>query len=179
MRGGVAIIVIQILRFALYLFLQVFVISRLDPDGLFGLGWCFLYLGFLLFLPIDTPIVVQLLLSFVLGISLDISFDTGGVHAVAAVLLAYLRPWVLRLLTPRDGYDSADSVNIHRMGWQWFGVYISLLLLIHNAAFFFVELGGLRSIGLTLGKIIVSTLFTGVVLLIVQLIFFPTRRSKR
>ncbi|WP_303312297.1 hypothetical protein [Hymenobacter sp. BT730] len=179
MQGAIGTIIIQLLRFALYLALQVFVVSRLAPDGLFGLGWCFLYLGFLLFLPINTPIVLQLVLGFIMGISLDIFFDTGGVHAVASVLVAYLRPWVLRLLTPRDGYDAADSVNIHRMGWQWFVVYTVLLLGIHHAAFFFVELGGLRSIGLTLGKIIVSTLFTGIVLLIIQLVFFSTRRSSR
>ncbi|WP_231403058.1 hypothetical protein [Hymenobacter guriensis] len=179
MRGLAGTLLIQILRFALYAFLQVFVVSHVTPTGLFGLGWCFLYLGFLLFLPIATPIVVQLLLGFAMGISMDVFFDSGGVHAVATVLVAYLRPWVLRLLTPRDGYDASDSVNIHRMGWQWFGVYVVLLLAIHHAAFFFVELGGFRAVGLTLGKIFVSVLFTGLVLLIVQLVFFPAGRRSR
>ncbi|QDA59609.1 hypothetical protein [Hymenobacter jejuensis] len=175
MRGA-GVLLITVLRFAFYVALHVLVVSKLV---LFDLGWCFFYLGFLLFLPISTPIVVQLLLGFVLGFTMDLFYDTGGVHAAAAVLLTYLRPWVLRLLTPRDGYDATDSVNIHQMGWQWFMVYLSLLVVLHHTAFFLLELGSLRSIGLTLGKIVVSSLFTGLTLLIVQLVFFPSRRRGR
>ncbi|MBC6992451.1 hypothetical protein [Hymenobacter sp. BT491] len=175
MRGA-SVLLITVLRFAFYVALHVLVVSKLV---LFDLGWCFFYLGFLLFLPISTPIVVQLLLGFVLGFTMDLFYDTGGVHAAAAVLLTYLRPWVLRLLTPRDGYDATDSVNIHQMGWQWFMVYLSLLVVLHHTAFFLLELGSLRSIGLTLGKIVVSSLFTGLTLLIVQLVFFPSRRRGR
>jgi hypothetical protein len=175
MRGAWSLLV-QVLRFGLYAGLHVLLISRLE---LFGLGWCFLYLGFLLFLPIATPIVVQLVLGFVMGFTMDLFYDTGGLHAATEVLLMYLRPWVLRLLTPRDGYDAADSVNIHQMGWQWFGVYIALLLALHHAAFFLLELGSLRVFGLTLLKILVSTLFTGLTLLIIQLLFFPARRRGR
>jgi hypothetical protein len=159
-----------------YVLLHVMVASKLV---LFDLGWCFFYIGFLLFLPITTSIVVQLLLGFGVGLTIDIFYDTGGVHAAAAVLLMYLRPWVLRLLTPRDGYDAADSVNIHQMGWQWFLVYISLLVSIHHLAFFLLELGSFQIIGITLAKVVVSTLFTGLTMLIVQLLFFPSRRNSR
>lgn len=167
--------IVQPLRFALYVLMQVLLVSRLV---LFERGWCFLYLGFLLFLPLATPIVVQLLLGFALGLTLDIFDDTGGLHAAAAVLLAFLRPWVLRLLTPRDGYDAQDSVNVHQMGWQWFGVYLSLLVFLHHLAFFLLQLGSFRYFGLTLGKIGLSWLFSCLALLIVQLLFFPVRRGR-
>jgi hypothetical protein len=113
-----------------------------------------------------------------MGLTMDIFYDTGGLHAAAAVLLGFLRPWVLRLLTPRDGYDSADSVNVHQMGWQWFAVYLTLLVLLHHAAFFLLELGSFRHFGTTLAKMLVSALFTGLALLIVQLLFFPVRRGR-
>ncbi|SHJ83834.1 hypothetical protein SAMN02745146_0309 [Hymenobacter daecheongensis DSM 21074] len=169
------VVLIQLLRLAAYVAVHTLIISKLV---LFDVGWCFFYLGFLLYLPITTPIVVQLLLGFVLGFSMDLFYDTGGVHAAAAVLLAFLRPWVLRLLTPRDGYDAADSVNIHQMGGQWFVVYLGLLVVLHHAAFFLLELGSFRTFGLTLAKILVSTLFTGITLLIIQLLFFPSRRKR-
>jgi len=172
---GLGFLLVQLLRFAVYAAVHVLLISRLV---LFELGWCFFYLGFLLFLPLGTPIVVQLLLSFAMGLSMDIFYDTGGLHAVAAVLLGYLRPWVLRLLTPRDGYDAADSVNVHLMGWQWFGVYMTMLVFIHHATFFILELGSFQHLGQTLGKIFASSLFTGLALLIVQLLFFPVRRGR-
>lgn len=169
------LLLMQLFRFGLYGGLHVLLVSRLV---LFEMGWCFFYLGFLLFLPIGTPIVLQLLLSFAMGLTMDIFYDTGGVHAAAAVLLGFTRPWVLRLLTPRDGYDNSDSVNVHQMGWQWFSVYLTLLVLLHHAAFFLLELGSFRHIGLTLGKVVVSALFTWLALLIVQLLFFPVRRGR-
>jgi hypothetical protein len=169
-------LLVQLLRFVIFVGLHALLVSRLV---LFDLGWCFFYLGFLLFLPLDTPIVLQLLLSFGVGLSMDIFADTGGLHAAAAVVLGYLRPWVLRLLTPRDGYDAADTVNIHQMGWQWFTVYLSLLLLIHHTTFFVLELGSFRYFGLTLVKILTSSVFTGLSLLIVQLLFYPVRRSRQ
>lgn len=169
-------LVLHLILLVLYVLLHVLVASKLV---LFDLGWCFFYLGFLLFLPITTPIVVQLLLGFMVGITMDIFYDTGGVHAAAAVLVMYLRPWVLRLLTPRDGYDSDDAVNVHLMGWQWFLVYLILLVSIHHLAFFLLELGSFQIIGVTLIKVVVSTLFTGITLLIVQMLFFPSRRSNR
>ena len=168
-------VIVQLFRFVIYAAVQVLLVRHL---ALFDLGWCFLYLGFLLFLPLRTPIVVQLLLSFAMGLTMDIFYDTGGLHAAAAVLLGFLRPWVLRILTPRDGYDSADTVNVHQMGWQWFLVYLLLLVVLHHTAFFVLELGSFRHLGITLGKILVSALFTSVALLIIQLLFFPVRRGR-
>ena len=146
---------------------------------LFEVGWCFFYLGFLLFLPLDVPVVAQLLLGFGMGLAIDVTFDTGGLHAAAAVLLMYLRPYVIRLLTPRDGYDAQDSVNVHQMGWQWFLVYLLLLVSAHHALYFFLELGSFRHVLLTLTRIGASILFTSAAMLIVQLLFFPVRRGRR
>lgn len=173
--GNIWQLLTQAGRFLLYAAVHVLLISRLQ---LFDVGWCFFYLGFLLFLPIATPIVVTLVLSFLMGFSMDLFYDTGGLHAATAVLLGYLRPWVLRLLTPREGYDAQDSVNIHQMGWQWFGVYLGLLVLVHHFTFFFLELGSFMAPGLTLVKVLASTLFTGVTMLIVQLLLFPAKRRR-
>lgn len=166
----------QLLRFALYAGCYVLLVEQLK---LFDIGWCFFYLGFLLFLPIGTPVAVQLLLGFATGLAMDVTFDTGGLHAAAAVLLMYLRPHVIRLLTPRDGYDTQDAVNVHQMGWQWFLVYLLLLVTAHHALYFFLELGSLRHPLLTLTRIGASILFTSVAMLIVQLLFFPVRRARR
>ena len=171
----VLLLVRQVLRFALYAGVYILLVSQLS---LFGAGWCFFYLGFVLFLPLNTPVAVQLLLGFAMGLTIDITYDTGGLHAAASVLLAYLRPWVLRLLTPRDGYDAQDSVNVHQMGWQWFLVYLLVLVSAHHLAYFFLELGSFRHPLLTLVRVGASILFTSVALLIVQLLFFPVRRQR-
>ena len=173
--SALGVLVRQLLRFGFYAGMQVLIVGQLS---LFGLGWCFLYLGFVLFLPLRTPIALQLLLGFGIGLAMDISYDTGGLHAAAAVLLAYLRPWVLRMLTPSDGYDAQDTVNVHQMGWQWFMVYLLLLVGLHHLAYFFLELGSFQHPLITLGRVGMSILFTSTALLIIQLLFFPVRRNR-
>ncbi len=164
------------LRFIVLLTMQVFLMRSLV---LFDTGFCFIYLAFLLFLPIQMPPVVLLLLGFVTGFTMDIFYDTGGIHAAATVLLAYLRPYILLLLTPRDGYDQNDSVNLHVMGWRWFLVYAGILIFMHHLTFFFLELAGFKLIGFTFLKIMASTLFTATVMIIIQLLFFTRRRATR
>ncbi|MGI4821155.1 MAG: hypothetical protein ACRYFV_08075 [Janthinobacterium lividum] len=173
----VGVILGQLLRYLLYVGIYVLLLDN-NSLVLFGLGWNFFYLGFLLFLPIRTPVALQLLLGFAIGLSIDMAHDTGGLHAAAAVLLSYLRPYVLRLLTPRDGYDAQDTVNVHQMGWQWFMVYLAMLVSIHHLAFFFLELGSFQHPLLTLSRVGVSIVYTSVVMLIVQLLFFPVRRGR-
>jgi hypothetical protein len=85
---------------------------------------------------------------------------------------------VLRLLTPRDGYDAQDTVNVHQMGWQWFLVYLLLLVSLHHVAYFFLELGSFQHPLITLARVGVSILFTSTALLIVQLLFSPVRRNR-
>ncbi|MGV3641147.1 MAG: hypothetical protein ACO1NZ_11545 [Adhaeribacter sp.] len=164
------------LHFLIFLSLQVLLLRNLV---LFDTAFCYLYIGFLLFLPIQMPKVMLLVLAFLSGLTIDIFYDTIGINAAASVLLAYLRPYVLLVLTPRDDYEKSDSVNVHVMGWRWFSVYTLFLVFIHHLALFFLELGSFREVGFTLVKVLVSTLFTYLVLVIIQLLFFSSRRSNR
>lgn len=166
----------NIVQFVLFVALQVLL---MDNMVLFGAGFCFIYVAFLLFLPIHINRVLLLFLGFLVGLSVDVFYDTAGIHAAASVLLAFLRPYVLNLLTPRDGYDTSDSVNIHIMGVRWFLVYTFLLLLAHHTAVFFLEAVSFKEAGYTLAKIFFSTLFTGAVMVILQLLFFPAKRANR
>lgn len=163
-------------QFLIFLSLQVLLLRNLV---LFDTAFCYLYIGFLLFLPIQMPKVMLLALAFVSGLTIDIFYDTIGINAAASVLLAYLRPYVLLVLTPRDDYEKSDSVNVHVMGWRWFSVYTLFLVFMHHLALFFLELGSFREVGFTLVKVLVSTLFTYLVLVIIQLLFFSSRRSNR
>jgi hypothetical protein len=166
----------HLLQFFIFVALQIFLVQYLV---LFNTGFCFIYIAFLLFLPIQLPPVMLLLMGFTTGITVDTFYDTAGIHAASCVLLAYIRPHILRFLTPRDDYDANDSVNVRLMGWGWFTTYALVLIFLHHLLLFFLELGGIKVVGFTLLKVIVSTLFTFVVVVIVQLLFFSARRVDR
>lgn len=166
---------IHIARFVLFVALQILLLDNLV---LFGTGFCFIYVAFLLFLPLGINRVWLLLLGFITGFTVDMFYDTVGIHAAASVLLAFLRPHVLNLLTPRDGYDSSDSVNIHLMGWRWFLAYSFTLILLHHTAVFFLETINFQTVWYTAGKALFSTLFTATVTVILQLLFFSPKRAR-
>jgi hypothetical protein len=164
----------HIVQFMLFVALQILLLDNLV---LFSTGFCFIYIAFLLFLPIQINKVLLLFLGFIVGFTVDIFYDTMGIHAAASVLLAFLRPHILNLLTPRDGYDTNDSANLHVMGWNWFLTYAFILIVVHHTAVFFLEI--IRFEWFTLVKILLSTLFTGLVVVILQLLFFSVKGSKR
>ncbi|PRY10590.1 hypothetical protein CLV24_1139 [Pontibacter ummariensis] len=165
----------HIAQFILFVALQILLVDNLV---LFGTGFCFIYVAFLLFLPIGISRMWLLILGFITGFTVDVFYDTIGIHAAASVLLAFLRPLVLNLLTPRDGYDTNDSVNIHVMGWRWFLAYALMLILLHHTAVFFLEKISLQDAWYTLAKILLSTLFTTTVMVILQLLFFSPKRER-
>jgi hypothetical protein len=80
-----------------------------------------------------------------------------GMHAAAATLLAYMRPYVLNLIQPSGGYQVEDMPTLGRMGFRWFLTYTSLLVIIHHLFFFFLETLGFSQIFFVLVKIIIST----------------------
>lgn len=164
----------HIVQFILFVALQILLFDNLV---LFSTGFCFIYIACLLFLPISINRLVLLLLGFIVGFTVDIFYDTMGIHAAASVLLAFLRPLILNLLTPRDGYEASDSANLHIMGWNWFLTYAFILIVVHHTAVFFLEIISFE--WYTLVKILLSTLFTGVVVVILQLLFFSAKRAKR
>lgn len=167
---------VHIFQFFIFLAVQILLVRNVV---LFNTAFCYIYIGFLLFLPIQMPKVSLLLLAFLTGFTVDIFYDTVGINAAACVLLAYLRPYVLLLLTPRDDYEKNDTINLHVMGWRWFTVYAVFLVFMHHAALFFLELGSFREVGFTMAKVVLSTLLTYIVLVIIQLLFFSIRRSGR
>ena len=131
---------IHITRFFAFYIFQVLILKRLS------IGWegpvffnFLLYPMFIFLLPLRTPQVVALFSAFALGILVDMSYDSLGVRAGASVLTAYIRPWVLGWLEPRDGYNVNYSPNKARMGAPWFLRYASILMAFHLVFYYSLD----------------------------------------
>lgn len=86
-------VIINTLRFIALLAAQALVFNRLS---LFGIAFCFPYILFILLYPVNGNRHLLLLLAFLLGICQDSLLNTGGPHAVACVVLAFLRPTLFK-----------------------------------------------------------------------------------
>lgn len=170
---GISIIA-QVFYFLIYLVLQVVLMQNVV---LFDVAFCFLYVGFLLMLPFDTGAIRLMLLGLLTGLSVDIFYNSFGIHAAASVFIMYIRPYVVSLLAPRGGYETGMAPKLKVMGLEWFSAYSLILIFLHHFILFFVEAGGFDMFLFTLLKVLASSLFTFVVVLIIQYLFYSSKRS--
>ena len=165
--------IIQAISFFLYLFFQVIILKN---AVLFNTAFCFLYIAYLLLLPVETNPLLLMVIGFIMGVFIDMFYDSLGLHALSCVLIMYLRNFWLARLTPQGGYDNGAIPNVSQAGLQWFLVYAVPLIFVHQSALFFTETGGFQYFGFTIGKVLCSTVYTTLVILIVQYLFPRGRR---
>jgi hypothetical protein len=168
-------IVISLIYFLLFAALQIFLFFNM---ALFGYAFCYIYIGFLLILPIETPKLLLMLIGMSTGLIIDIFYDTLGIHTAACILVAFIRPHIINILTPRGGYDTGSEVSLSSLGFQWVITYASLLIFAHHILLFFLESWGFHIFFFTLFKAICSTLFTLTVFLLFQYLFYSPKGYK-
>lgn len=166
-------VIFVIFSFVLYLLAQVMLFRQLV---LFNTAFCFLYVAFILMLPIETNNLVLMLVGFLLGFLVDIFYDSLGLHAMSLVLVAYTRNYWLTTITPQGGYDAGEGPTLAVNGLQWFLVYTLPLIFLHHFVLFFTEAGGFQIFWYTMSKVMFSLLFTTAVLLFLQYFSFDRRR---
>jgi hypothetical protein len=168
-------IIISIIYFFVFAAMQIFLFFHMS---IFGYAFCYIYLGFLLVLPVDTPRILLMLIGMGTGLVIDTFYDTLGIHTAACVLIAYMRPHVINILTPRGGYDAGTEISLSSMGFQWLFTYSAVLILIHHVILFFIESWGFHIFFFTFFKAICSTLFTLGVFMLIQYLFYSPRGYK-
>src|SRR4051812_14079872 len=118
-----------------------------------------LYPLFILLLPFETPVWGLLLIGLFTGLSVDTLMNTGGMHAAATVLMAYLRTNALTALLPRPLIEyPGQSPNVKNLGWPAFLTYAGFLILVHHAVYFSIEFWTFSNMLLLLLKIVASAL---------------------
>ncbi len=165
--------IVHILLFFVYILAQVVLLKNLV---LFDAAFCFLYIAFILLLPFEISTLRTILIGFLVGFTIDIFYNSMGIHAFATVMLGYLRNNWLSVIIPQGGYDTGNSPTITTNGMQWFLVYIIPLVFIHHFVLFFLEASGFNLFWFTMLKILGSLIFTVTVMVFLQLLV-PKRRK--
>lgn len=170
------LIINNFLRFILLVLLQVLVLNNIQFSGIVN---PYLYVLFILLLPFEIPGWLLLLISFSLGFVIDI-FPQGisssnyliGLHASASVLMAFLRPFVLRYLSPKEGYEKGTKPQLGYYGFSWFLRYSIFLILPHHLLLFFLEELSFSNFFITISRVIFSLIFTLILVIISQYLFY-------
>jgi rod shape-determining protein MreD len=153
------------LIFILLLLLQVLLFNNIQFSGYIN---PYVYIMFLLLLPIDIPSWLLLILSFVTGLLIDFFSGSPGMHCSATVLTGFVRPYVLRIVSPSDGYESGSDPSMLAYGFRWFFSYTLLIVLIHHTALFYLEVFRFAEFFRTMLRVILSSLFSVTFILLIE-----------
>lgn len=158
----------NIIRLLILILVQVLIINNIELGRFIN---PFIYVLFLIVLPFETPKWLLLVSAFLLGITIDMFQDTHGMHAAACVFMAYVRPGVLKLFSPREGYEFGTQPTIQYLGVPWFLSYSGILILLHHLVLFYIEIFRFSEFFSTLLRVIISSLFTLLLVVVSQYLF--------
>jgi len=159
----------NIVRFIIVVLFQVLVMDNVMLNGYMV---PYVYLIFILLMPFETPPWVVLISGFLLGLGIDLFEHTLGMHTAATVLIAFVRPYILGLLAPRDGYEPETFPRIHYYGFVWFFKYALIIVFIHHFVLFNLEVFKLKVFLSTLLRVTLSTLLSTSTIVLSQYFVF-------
>lgn len=162
-----------ILLFVLLIVLQVLVLNRIS---FLGYATPFIYIYFIIKLPVEANRSLVTLLGFTLGFIIDIFSNTPGVNAAATTCVAFGRDWIQSLFFLRSDYSEQEP-SWGLLGWA-FMKYATLLTFIHHVLLILIESFTFFNIEMVLLRIILSTLLTSLLIFAIEGFSKKENRSK-
>ena len=164
----------QIFRFVIIILLQVLVFKGINIDikGFNYVSIIFFPL-FLMILPLRTPGALLLGIGFITGFTVDLFYSSPGLHTSAALLLTFLRPYILKALEPRGGYSNSEAPVYTELGLSWILSYVAILLFAHILIYTSMEIFAISEFLTIWLKTIASFIFSYVFIVAFLIISNP------
>ena len=160
-------------RFIFLTLFQVLILNNIQFNGYIN---PYFYIYFILLLPFETPRWLLLLSAFLLGISLDAFTNTFGLNASACVLMAFVRPFVISVISTGTEFMVGHSPSLKNQGMKWFAYYSIILVLVHHFALFYLEIFRFTEFFQTLLRVLLSSVFTLLIVFIAEYLSYPTEK---
>ena len=125
----------QLGLFVVFVLIQTMVLGRIH---LFDFATPLLYVYFVAMFPRNYPKWAILLLSFALGLTIDIFSNTPGLAAASLTLIGAIQPYFFELFVPRDSVGDLRP-SIRNIGMLKYTYYIFPLVVLYCLVFFSLE----------------------------------------
>lgn len=160
----------NILRFAVFMLIQVLLLNKMPHLHRFITPY--IYFLFLLWLPFSVSRQWLLVIGFLTGLTLDYFTMTPGLHTAACLLIAYVRPFLINILTPKDSSDfNYREPSPKAMLWTPYLVYVFVLTLLHHGYMVFLQWLSFGSFLDFIIKVIATTAISMLLIVTVELLF--------
>ncbi|WP_339625321.1 rod shape-determining protein MreD [uncultured Winogradskyella sp.] len=165
------VVATHIIRFILLVLIQVTICNNINFLGFIN---PYIYIIFILLFPIRDTRIQLLLVSFLLGMLIDLFSDSGGVHAAASVVLAYTRPVILK--TSFGMLYEHKTIKFSNTDLGHLITYVTLATILHHTIMFSLEIFNVSNIILILKKTLFSSIFTIIVSVLIIILFSRNRK---
>ncbi|MEN9928728.1 MAG: hypothetical protein RLZZ231_649 [Bacteroidota bacterium] len=158
-------------RFILLLAAQVLIFNNINFLGFIN---PFPYILFIILYPVNGNKSGLLVSSFLLGILMDLFWNSGGVHTAACVMLAYYRPWLFKFSFGLSYEYQTIRIN-DKLSPERFS-FILLAVIIHHLTLFILEVFTISSLWDIILRTLVSTLFTTLLCILIIYLIKPSKQ---
>ncbi len=121
----------------------------------------YIYILFILLFPVKDSRLQVIFLSFLIGTTIDMFSDSGGVHAAASVVIAYARPLFLKFSF--GTLYEYQTIKFSHTDLGNLTIYVATMTLLHHLVLFSLEIFNISNIL----QILQQTLFSGIFTLII------------
>lgn len=162
----------KIIKYLFLLFLllitQFFIFDKLY---LIYLPNVYVFIFFILILPYNFNKYYLLLISFFLGLFMDFSNFTPGLHTIATVFLGYSRQKILEVYSPTIKYENGETLTFRKYGITWFLKYYINMIFIFEFLVFLLQYFSFQRFFNSIFRLFLSTIISFIFILIFYLFF--------
>ena len=164
-------VIMGFVRFFLLLAAQLIIFNNIN---LFGYINPFPYILFVILFPVNGNKQLLVITSFLLGITMDLFSNSGGVHTTACLILAYARPSIFKFSFGVSYEYQTIKINDSLTSERFSFLLVSVV--IHHFTLFILEVFQLSFLWDILLRTIIGTLFTLLICILLIYIFKPSKR---
>lgn len=161
-----SIVTAHSVKFVLLVLFQVILFNHINFLGYIN---PYIYIIFIIFFPVNNNRLLFIFLSFLIGLTVDMFSDSGGIHAAASVFIAYARPVFLKF-TFGTMYEH-NTVKFDNTDFGAKLIYIALLTVLHHIILFTLEIFSFTRILMVFQKTLCSGIFTILMITLISIIF--------
>lgn len=155
-------------RFVLLVLIQVLIFNSLNFWGTIN---PLVYVIFFYWYPLKGNHGLFMLVSFILGLIIDVFSDTLALNAIASLTVAYVRPVILRFCFGVNyefqNFSFKNTTNLQRL------TFLALLVFLHHLLYFSLEIFSFGHFLLILRKVLSTGLVTLVLCALLSTLFSP------
>jgi len=151
--------------------LQVIILNNINFLGYIN---PFFYILFIFLYPVRKDDASILIVSFFLGLIIDMFTDSGGINAAATLFAAFIRIPVLQSVIGKKDIDSS-TMNIFKLPFPKLFLYVVIITVVHHFLVFGLEYFKWSKFGTILLNTVLTSIFT-IILILISFTFVMRKR---